>query len=95
MIISVNGSGCLLVELRKQKKKVVGTDADKLVLMVLKVGSAEVHSGVCLLHFQMKGQLLNLWAKIPLVLYCFPAHMCFGISYLKLRVQSLPLTVYC
>lgn len=25
---------------------------------------------------------------------CFPAHTCFGVSYLKLRIQSLSLMVY-
>ncbi|XP_075008662.1 E3 ubiquitin-protein ligase MARCHF7 isoform X13 [Calonectris borealis] len=91
LIVNLTGSGCLPVELRgPQKIMLIVPNADELVLTVLQVGSVGVHSAVCL-----PWKLLKLWAKNSSgSLYCFPAHMCFGVSYLKLRVQCLSLMVY-
>ena len=91
LVINVTGSGCVPVELRgPQKIMLIVPNADELVLRVLQVGSVAVRSAACLLW-----KLLKLWAKNSSgSLYCFPAHMCFGVSYLKLRVQNLSLIVY-
>lgn len=93
LVISVIGSGCLPVELGGPPKIIlIVPNADELGLAVLQVGSVGVHSAACLPWKLLK---LLKWAKNSSgSLYCFPAHMCFGVSYLKLRIQSLSLMVY-